>query len=280
MPELSLIVAFTGGLLAFLSPCILPVIPGYISYISGMSASQKTEGFNWRVFLASLLFVLGFSLVFTSLGAGASAVGQVLREYQQYVAQVGGALVVFFGLHFSGAFLRKNFLKEFVAVSVALVILMVGLYFFGYVSKEFITGILLILLLVLVLYSLGFHNVLYRQMKLQGGGGLGLAGAFLVGVFFAFGWSPCIGPVLGAILFYASQQDTVLQGSLLLLAFSMGMGIPFLMAGALLSAFLGFVKGFSRFFGVVEFIGGVLLVLLGILLATGELARISALLGV
>ncbi len=278
MQEISLFIAFTGGLLAFLSPCILPVIPGYIAYISGISATSSKR-FNWKVFLASVLFVLGFSLVFSLLGAGATTIGQLLREYKYIISQVGGALVVFFGLHFAGVFLRKNFLKEFLVIAFVTTIALLGFFRFGYISKDVLVGMLLIFLVILVFYNLNFHNMLYRQMKLTGSNKFGILGAFFIGVFFAFGWSPCIGPVLASILLYASQQETAAQGFLMLFAFSMGMGIPFLLAGVLISAFTTFIKSFSKFFGVVEFVGGLLLVVLGILLATGNLERLSYILG-
>ena len=279
MPELNILIAFTAGVIAFLSPCVLPIVPGYLSYISGMSVQGNKEGIKWHILLASFLFVLGFSLVFTALGASASFVGQLLRSYQDYINKVGGAVVVFFGLHFAGVFLRKNFLKEYTVVSVFLLVLSIGLHYLGYLSRSALVGIVLSLLLVLVLYQLGFHKALYKQMKIEGSVKFGLISAFLMGVFFAFGWSPCIGPVLGAILLYASQQETVLQGATLLFAFSIGMGVPFLLAGAFISVFLSFVKGFGKYFGYVELVGGVMLVVLGILLATGELARITTILG-
>ncbi|GBC88203.1 Thiol:disulfide interchange protein DsbD [bacterium HR13] len=279
MFEVSFLLAFTAGLLAFLSPCVLPIIPGYISYISGIGAQEIREekrSFSWRLLLASVLFVLGFSLVFTLLGAGASAVGQVLRDYQTVIAKFGGALVVFFGLHFSGVFLRRNFLKEAIGVSS----LIASLYFLGILPQKLFFDLAGITLVCLFLYLFGFHEMLYRQTRKEAKSDLPLLGAFLVGVFFAFGWSPCIGPVLGSILLYASQQETVTKGAMLLFVFSMGLGLPFIVAGALLSAFLGFVKRFSRFFGVVELVGGLLLIILGILLTTGKLSEISALLGV
>lgn len=135
MFEVSFLLAFTAGILAFLSPCVLPIIPGYISYISGMGAQEIKEerkNFSWRILFASVLFVLGFSLVFTMLGAGASAVGQVLRDYQSLIAKVGGAVVVFFGLHFAGVFLRKNFLKEAVGIGS----LLTALYFSVFCHKN------------------------------------------------------------------------------------------------------------------------------------------------
>lgn len=278
MFDVSFLLAFTGGLLAFLSPCVLPIIPGYLSYISGIGAQEMKEGekgFSLRLVTASVLFVLGFSLVFTMLGATASAIGQVLRDYQAIIAKVGGAIVVFFGLHFAGVFLRKNFTKEVLSFGS----LLTSLYLLGVIKQKLFYDLAGMLLMVISLYLLGFHEMLYRQTRKEVKSNLTLFGAFIVGVFFAFGWSPCIGPVLGSILLYASQQETLMRGAMLLFTFSMGLGLPFILAGALLSAFLRFIKGFGKFFGIVEFIGGVLLVILGILLITGNLSEISALLG-
>ncbi len=278
MLDVSFLLAFTGGLLAFLSPCVLPIIPGYLSYISGIGAQEMKEegkGFSLRLVTASVLFVLGFSLVFTMLGATASAIGQVLRDYQATIAKVGGAIVVFFGLHFAGVFLRKNFTREVLSFGS----LLTSLYLLGVIKQKLFYDLAGMLLMVISLYLLGFHEMLYRQTRKEAKSNLTILGAFIVGVFFAFGWSPCIGPILGSILLYASQQETLLRGAMLLFAFSMGLGLPFILAGALLSAFLRFIKGFGKFFGIVEFIGGVLLVILGILLITGNLSEISALLG-
>ncbi len=278
MLDVSFLLAFTGGLLAFLSPCVLPIIPGYLSYISGIGAQEMKEegkGFSLRLVTASVLFVLGFSLVFTMLGATASAIGQVLRDYQATIAKVGGAIVVFFGLHFAGVFLRKNFTREVLSFGS----LLTSLYLLGVIKQKLFYDLAGMLLMVISLYLLGFHEMLYRQTRKEAKSNLTILGAFIVGVLFAFGWSPCIGPILGSILLYASQQETLLRGAMLLFAFSMGLGLPFILAGALLSAFLRFIKGFGKFFGIVEFIGGVLLVILGILLITGNLSEISALLG-
>lgn len=277
MSEVSLFIAFTAGLLSFLSPCVLPIIPGYISYISGIGAQEvRTRGgFSQRAFVASLLFVMGFSVVFTLMGATATGIGGLLREYQDYIAKVGGAVVVFFGLHFAGAMLRPNFLKELAGVSA----LILALFLLGVVPQRIVFDLLGIALIVAFLYLSGFHETLYRQLRKEMKGSVSGMGAMLVGMLFAFGWSPCIGPVLGSILLYASQQETAMQGAGLLFAYSMGMGIPFLIAGALLSTFLGFVSSFGRFFSVVEVVGGLLLILLGVLLTTGKLAEISLLLG-
>lgn len=277
MGEVSLFIAFTAGLLSFLSPCVLPIIPGYLSYLSGVGSQEAREerGFNRKTFLASFLFVIGFSLVFTLMGATATGVGGLFREYQDQIAKVGGGLVVFFGLHFAGVMLRPSFLKELVGVASFLL----ALFFLGVLPQRFLFDLLGVILLVAFLYLFNLHEVLYRQMRKELKGSLSGFGAFLVGMLFAFGWSPCIGPVLGSILLYASQQETALQGAGLLFAYSLGLGIPFLIAGGLLSAFLSFVRSFGKFFGLVEVVGGLLLVILGVLLTTGKLAEISLLLG-
>ncbi len=276
MFEVTFLGALVAGLLAFLSPCVLPIIPAYLSYISGVGVEEvqrENRVFNLRIFLSALFFVIGFSVVFTSLGAGASFIGQFLREYQTQIAKVGGGLVIFFGLHFAGAFLRPNFLKELVGVESILV----ALYLFGIVSKESFTALTGALAIVLALYLLGLHQQLYRQLKKEAKAQASYLGAFLIGVIFAFGWTPCIGPVLGSILFLASQQETVREGAVMLFLFSLGMGIPFLIAGLLFSLFLNFVRRFGRFFGVIEFIGGVLLVSLGILLVLDKLSWFASL---
>ncbi|WP_448588319.1 cytochrome c biogenesis CcdA family protein [Thermocrinis sp.] len=270
MVEISLFIAFTAGLLSFLSPCVLPIIPGYLSYLSGMGL-KESQRFNSNILFASVLFVLGFSLVFSLLGAGATTVGQFLRDYQDLISKVGGGVVVFFGLHFAGVFLRPNFLKELLGFSAFIL----SLHLFGAISQRLLFNLLGIILVVLFLYFFNLHDKLYRQMRLEVKRSTSMFGAFLVGALFAFGWSPCIGPVLGSILLYASQQETATQGALLLFSYSMGLGIPFIVAGGLLSAFLSFVKGFSKFFGVVEFIGGVILVALGVLLTTGYLSLLA-----
>jgi Cytochrome c biogenesis protein len=164
MGEVSVFIAFTAGILSFLSPCVLPIVPGYLSYLSGVAGAQvQPKGFNFKVFLASILFVLGFSLVFTLLGASATTVGQFLRSYQDLIAKVGGGVVVFFGLHFAGAFLRPNFLREILGFSAFLV----ALYLFSAISQKLLFDLLGIVLVVLFLYAFGVHEKLYAQKRLE-----------------------------------------------------------------------------------------------------------------
>ncbi|WP_457601364.1 cytochrome c biogenesis protein CcdA [Hydrogenivirga sp.] len=276
MFEVSFLSAFIAGILAFLSPCVLPIIPAYLSYISGVGIEEvqkERKLFNVKIFLATLFFVVGFSIVFTALGAGASFLGQFLRTYQTEIAKVGGGFVIFFGLHFAGAFLRPNFLKELLGVQSFLT----ALYLFKVINKEAFFSLTGALAIVLTLYLFGVHEYLYRQLKTEAKATASYVGAFLIGMVFAFGWTPCIGPILGSILFLASQQETVGQGAAMLLLFSFGLGIPFLVAGLLFSLFLNFVKKFGKFFGVVELVGGLLLISLGIMLVLDKLSWFASL---
>ncbi len=272
--EVTFLGAFLAGILSFLSPCVLPIVPAYLSYISGVGVSElqgEKRLVNPKVFFSSLFFVIGFSLVFVTMGASASFIGTLLQEYQDWVRMVGSGLVVFFGLHFAGLFLWKHFPKLLAAVGVLIPLL----YFFKLVHKDELLGLVVAYVIVLILYLLKVHEFLYRQLKIEAKAQISYFGAFLMGLVFAFGWSPCIGPVLGSILLLASQQETVGQGAMLLLVYSIGMGIPFLLAGLLFSAFLNFVKGFSRFFKYVEVVGGVLLITLGLLLALDKLSLLA-----
>ncbi len=276
MFEVTFLGAFLAGILAFLSPCVLPIIPAYLSYISGVGIEEvqrERKLINPKIFFATLFFVIGFSLVFTMLGAGASFIGQFLRTYQTEIAKVGGGLVIFFGLHFAGAFLRPNFLKELIGVQAFLT----ALYLFEVIYKEAFYSLTGALAVVLALYLFGAHEYLYRQLKTEAKAKASYIGAFIIGVVFAFGWTPCIGPILGSILFLASQQDTVREGAVMLMLFSFGLGIPFLIAGLLFSLFLNFVKKFGRFFGVIEIVGGLLLISLGILLVLDKLSWFASL---
>ncbi|AAC06911.1 cytochrome c biogenesis protein CcdA [Aquifex aeolicus] len=272
--DVTVISAFLGGLLSFLSPCILPIIPAYLSYISGVGVSdvetQKGK-VNWKVFFSALYFVLGFTLVFTGLGASATFVGQLLHDYQEWIIRVGSGLVIFFGLHFAGVFLWKHFLKVYIPIGILIPVL----YFLKLLSWNEFFNLMFAYAVVLILYLVKAHEFLYRQLKIEAKAEISYLGAFLMGVVFAFGWSPCIGPVLGSILFLASQQETVAKGALLLFVYSIGLGIPFLLAGLLFSLFLNFVRSFSRYFKYVEIAGGVLLVSLGLLLALDKLSLIA-----
>ncbi len=281
--NVSVLAAFLAGIIAFLSPCVLPIIPGYIAYISGVSAQtvavepQEERKRDWSVVYAAIAFVVGFSLVFTLLGAASTFVGQFLHEYKDIITKIAATLVILLGIHFTGIFQSprvKQWLLLFLGVSLVL-------YGYGITTthdyfNDFVI-ILIIAVLLYVVYYTGFYKILYKQKTTEvKRKPAGIIGAFIVGIAFAFGWTPCIGPVLGAILIYASQQETVFQGIMLLFAFSMGLGIPFIITAAAIDQFFKFFNFVRKYFLVIEIVGGLLLILIGILLLTGKLESISS----
>jgi cytochrome c-type biogenesis protein len=234
------IAAFLAGLLSFLSPCVLPLVPGYVSLISGVSADRLAQpddaGFGpaqrpllRSVMLNSCLFIAGFSVVFIALGAVATTVGQLTRQFHRELAMLAGAVIIVFGLHLTGLVKIKAL----------------------YADKR-------------------LHKV---------GGGAGPAGAFLVGFAFAFGWTPCIGPILAGILVLAGSQDTVLKGIVLLGVYSLGLAVPFLVTSLGVNRFLAFYARFRRHLHTVEVVSGVLLIVFGVLIALGRFSMLSGYLG-
>ena len=227
MTSVSLGVALMAGVLSFLSPCVLPLVPSYLSFVTGMSLEDLQEGVDRRATLVhSLLFVAGFSLIFILLGASASFLGVYLKHYEEWIARVGGVVIIILGLHLVGIFRIAPLLRE-------------------------------------------------RRIHVNDkpAGYLGTLG---IGAAFGAGWTPCIGPVLGAILTLAGTQDTVWAGVGLLSVYSLGLAIPFLLSALALDAFL---KAFSRFrtlLPIVEKVAGAMLIVLGLLLVTGSFTILSA----
>ena len=227
--QLSIPVALIAGVISFLSPCVLPLVPGYVSMLSGATVEElKTRtdvALTARVFRNSVAFVIGFSVVFIALGASATWVGKFLLAQRTAFNVVAGVLVIIFGLHLTG------------------------------------------------LIKIPF---LYREARLDSGAPKrSLGGAFILGFAFAFGWTPCIGPILTAILAMAAQRQTVLQGMFLLAIYSAGLAIPFLLTGLGLSQFLKFYKGFRKHLQVVEVLSGVLLIGIGVLMALNKFTVLS-----
>jgi len=228
--SVSLFTAFVAGILSFISPCVLPIVPGYLSFISGVNVAElkdgeRPAGLARRVGLTSLAFVLGFSSVFVALGAAATMVGYTLQRYKRELAMVGGVVIIVLGLHTAGI--------------------------------------------------LPIKWLLYEKRAEVKSRPLGLLGAYVVGVAFAFGWTPCIGPILGAILLFASQQDTVGQGVLLLAAYSAGLGIPFVLSGLAINGFFSAFGRLRRHMRAVEYVAGALLVGVGLLLVTNRLTLLA-----
>lgn len=233
--DISYLTALFAGAISFLSPCVLPLVPPYLCYMAGVSLDTLTgnkqdasgigasKAAQKRAIIHSLVFVIGFSLVFIALGAGASTIGQALRAHMDILAKIAGIVIIVMGLHFLGVF-------------------KIGL--------------------------------LYREARFNTQKA-GLLGSFLMGIAFAFGWTPCIGPVLGVILAMASSSHSIGEGASLLAVYSAGLGIPFLLAAFFVGPFMGFLNRFKKHLGTMEKITGILLIITGILFLTGGMQTIS-----
>jgi cytochrome c-type biogenesis protein len=222
------VAAFVAGLISFLSPCVLPLVPGYMSLISGAGVEElkaQESRLLRKMMLNSVSFILGFSTVFITLGAISTEVGQLLARYKSSLAQVAGVVIILFGLHLTGIF-RINAL---------------------YADK--------------------------RLHSLKGGSTPG--GAFLIGFAFAFGWTPCVGPILAVILGFAAAQDSVFKGIVLLAIYSLGLAVPFLLTSFAIERFLKFYSRFKTFMHGLEVFSGALLIALGVLLVLGRFTIIS-----
>jgi cytochrome c-type biogenesis protein len=230
-PDVSVLAALTAGLLSFLSPCVLPLVPPYLGFLAGATIEELTgdgtaeRTSRLRVVGVALAFVLGFSTVFVTLGATASVLGQALIRWSYELSMVAGVLIILMGLHFLGVF------------RIAL---------------------------------------LYREARFQAAGvKAGPVGAYVMGLAFAFGWTPCIGPILSVILAVAGARDTVSEGAFLLAVYSAGLGIPFVAAAFFAGPFVAFLKRFRTHFDKVEKAMGVVLVGTGVLFLTGQMQQIS-----
>jgi cytochrome c-type biogenesis protein len=210
--------AFLAGLLSFLSPCVLPLIPSYVSFITGLSLEDAGRR-RWVALGHALMFVLGFTIIFLALGASATAIGTLLNYHRVWIERIGGGLIVLFGLYLLGVFQWGIFARE-------------------------------------------------RRVTLQDKP-VGYLGSALVGLAFGAGWSPCIGPILGAVLTYTSATATLGEGLVLLFAYSVGLGLPFILAAVAIDRFLGWFQRYRRFIPIVTRFAGALLVVVGVLLATG-----------
>jgi cytochrome c-type biogenesis protein len=228
MSEVTYLAALMAGILSFISPCVLPLIPGYISFVSGVSLDEMrapgARASRRQVVATSMAFVLGFSLVFIALGASASALGQIVMQNLPLLGKIGGAIIIVFGLHTMGVF-RLPFLEV--------------------------------------------ERRVHAQRKPAG-----LIGALLVGIAFAFGWTPCIGPILAGILVVAGSRDTITDGVILLAIYSLGLGIPFLLTSLAIDRFFAVTARIRRHYHAIEMVSGALLVLIGLLIFTGQLTII------
>ena len=231
MMEITYIGALIAGLLSFVSPCVLPLIPAYISFLGGASLAQLTEedgidaATQKRVFYAAIAFVLGFSTVFIALGATATAISAIIAQNSLLLGQIAGVIIIVLGLHFLGVFRIGMLMRE-----------------------------------------ARFH-VESRPA--------GLIGAYFIGLAFAFGWTPCVGPVLAAILLVASSEDSIWYGASLLGTYGLGIGVPFLAASLVSGPFVRMMRRFGRHVQTVEKVLGVLLIATGVLFLTGAMSDMA-----
>jgi cytochrome c-type biogenesis protein len=232
MKDVSFPLAFLAGFLSFLSPCVLPLFPSYVSFITGISFEDLTGGVDRKrirhlTITNSLAFICGFSTVFMALGASSSAIGRFLFEYQEWIRIIGGILIIVFGLFVAG-FLKMDFLMR------------------------------------------------EKKMHLSGKP-MGYVGTFLVGMTFAAGWTPCIGPILGTILLYASTQGSALSGIKLLAAYSLGLALPFFISSLAINSFLSYSRRLMKYMRGIMIASGLLLILFGIMLLTNRVRELTSL---
>ena len=232
MENITVATALLAGVLSFVSPCVLPLVPAYISFMTGVSVSgmrtQNDAAHRWLAGLHSLFFVLGFSTIFIALGASATFISRALLQHLQILAQIGGGLIIVFGLHYMGIF-RISLLNM---------------------------------------------EARFNPQKKPPG----LLGTYLIGLAFAFGWTPCVGPILAGILAIAGSQESVSQGIALLAVYSAGLGLPFILAGLAINVFFSFFSRIRNYLRQLEMISGGLLVAVGLLIMLGDFNRLSILL--
>jgi cytochrome c-type biogenesis protein len=274
--DVSVFAAFIAGLVSFLSPCVLPLVPGYISMLSGIGVEQLKQGEAPRagLLISSLAFVFGFSIVFVTFGASASAVGSFLLRNRNLLAPLAGAVIVLFGLHLVG-WLGKISVRVGLVIAALLIAAAVALYVRPVTGTRAhpvqFFAIALIFLIGPVLSRWLNRDVHFRNL----GGQPGTVSGFLMGFAFAFGWTPCIGPILAGVLAIAATRETVLQGVLLLAVYSAGLAIPFLLTALGIGQFLRFYQRFRRHVHAVEVFSGVLLLAVGGLIFVNRLAWLS-----
>jgi cytochrome c-type biogenesis protein len=227
----SMAIAFSAGFLSFVSPCVLPLVPAYVSFVTGLSFDELTRGTDryrvkWTTLTMSLLFIAGFSTVFILFGASASLMGQVVLTHQELLRWIGGGFIIFFGLYVMGVFNLPALAAD-------------------------------------------------KRLHLQGRPA-GYLGAYVVGLAFAAGWTPCVGPILGSILLYASTKQSLWEGVQLLSVYSLGLGLPLLVTALSFNTFLARMKSIGPYFPVITKVSGAFLIAVGILIVTNSLSILSS----
>jgi cytochrome c-type biogenesis protein len=276
--DVTVFAAFGAGLLSFLSPCVLPLVPGYVSMLSGIGVEQLKEGeaATKSLLSSALAFVIGFSIVFITFGASASAVGSFLVRNRSLLAPIAGALIVLFGLHLVG-WLVKITIRVGLVVGALLVIVGIVLNMRPGAESMLVTPVQLYAVSLIFLLGPGMTRWLNRDIHLRNVGGSkpGIVSGFLMGFAFAFGWTPCIGPILAGVLAVAATRDTIGQGVFLLACYSAGLAIPFLLTALGIGRFLKFYQRFRKHLHTVEVCSGILLLVIGGLIFVNRLAWLS-----
>jgi cytochrome c-type biogenesis protein len=279
--DVSLAGAFLAGLVSFLSPCVLPLVPGYISMLSGVGMEQLREGKVPRagLFSSALAFVTGLSVVFISFGAAASAVGGFLNQNRYLLTPIAGALILLFGLHLLGVLTKLSVRVGMVLGSLLVVLGIVSLLrhaplFAGFGALQFFS------LSVIGFFGPALTRWLNRDVRLNSSVKQpGIWSGFMLGFAFAFGWTPCIGPILTTVLSFAAASGTVGRGIFLLAVYSAGLAIPFLLTALGISQFMAFYKNFRKYLHAVEIFSGALLLFIGALVFANKLTWLTGKLG-
>jgi cytochrome c-type biogenesis protein len=276
--NLSVFAVFLAGVVSFLSPCVLPLVPGYVSMLSGIGVEQlkEGEGSTGHLFSSALAFVMGFSIVFITFGASASAVGSFLVRNRTLLAPIAGSLIILFGLHLMG-WLVKISVRIGLIIAGVLIAIGVALNLKGASASSVVTPVMFYAISLIFLIGPTLTRWLNRDVHLNNVGGSrpGIVSGFLMGFAFAFGWTPCIGPILAGVLAVAATRDTIGQGIMLLSFYSAGLAIPFLITALFIGRFLRFYKNFRKYMHMVEVFSGVLLLLIGALVFGNQLTVIS-----
>ena len=218
MENVSILLAFSAGVLSFLSPCVLPLIPMYLSYLAGSTIEDISKKQKITVIYKSIGFILGFTIIFVIMGLSITTLGKLFQSNKDLFRKVGGIIIIIFGIHTTG--------------------------------------------LIKIKY-------LYREKRLLNFNNLGISSIFL-GMAFAIGWTPCIGPVLTSILIYAGNSQTIAKGLMLLISYSIGLGIPFLLSAFLIEAISKYIKRIYKYFNIISIVSGILLIILGIMTLTDK----------
>ncbi|MBU5270067.1 cytochrome c biogenesis CcdA family protein [Clostridium cochlearium] len=225
MENISLFLAFSSGILSFLSPCILPLVPIYLTYLTGSSIEEINNKNKLTVIYKAVGFTLGFTLIFIIMGISVTSFGQLFDRNKDIFRKIGGIIIIVFGLHIMGVVKIKTFY---------------------------------------------YQKTMLQPQKFKSG-----LSSFFIGMAFAIGWTPCVGPMLASILIYAGNTKTLASGIKLLIAYSVGLGIPFIISGFLVDFISGYIKRFSKYFNVVSIVSGVILIFMGIMTFTNKMYIIN-----